>query len=118
MDEIKKMGEEFGVSAQIKDLSDENERLRKEVMTLKKTLEEYGIEEQAYISDIEYICLKGIESLKYIAEAGLLDVDQSKILDTLHKNLRMARGQLEIKEPKGKKKSVGELLKIAGGIDK
>ena len=112
------MQESFTVAAQLSELVKENEELKREIMKLKKTLEEYGITEQAYIDDVEYICLKGIENLKSIADAGLLDVDQSKILDTLHKNLKMARGQLEIKEPKGKRKSVGELLKIAGGLEK
>lgn len=89
--------------------------LEKENLSYKKTLEEYGITDLSPISDVEYICIKGIENLKGIADSGFLSKDDSIILDTLHKNLRSARGQMDKKEPKGKMASEAELLKIVNG---
>jgi hypothetical protein len=102
-----------------KSLAEALERRIKELelenMSYKKTLEEYGITEASPITDVELICIKGIENLKAIAEVGMLSKDDSMVLDVLHKNLRMARGQMEKKEPKGKAQSVDELLKIVDG---
>jgi hypothetical protein len=93
----------------------EMEDLRKENYALKKTLEEYGIEGYSPISEIEYICIKGIDDLKKLANTlGLTEAD-TKMLDTLHKNLRMARGKMDKKELPDKTESVEDLLSIING---
>ena len=85
---------------------------------MRKTMEEYGIDEVSPINDVEYICYKTIEDLKKIADTVGFTQDDAKILDIVHKNLRQARGEIEIKEPKSKKATVGELLKIVNKQDK
>lgn len=97
----------------IEALKKEIDDLKKENMRLHKTLEEYGIEEQSPISDIEFICVNEIKKLKAVSQLEELTMDHVKNLDTLAKNLRMARGEFNKKEPiKGAKQSVAELLKI------
>lgn len=94
------------------ELVDEVVSLQKEVLRLRKTLESYGIEEEMHITNIEYICQKEIDNLKVQAMIGGLTSDQAKTFDILHKNLRMARGNIDKKEPPGKTLSEGELLKL------
>lgn len=113
MTDLDEMEKAFATSAREQELMEEIEALKKELAVKQKTLEEYGIEDEAIMSDVEYICIKGIEKLKPVAEAGMMDTDQAKVFDTLHKNLRMARGSLEKKDPKGKQKPLAELIKIA-----
>jgi hypothetical protein len=92
--------------------------LTKEVLRLRKQLETYGIEEEMHITNVEYICQKGLDDLKLLAMQGGLDSDATKTLDLLHKNLRMARGNLAKKETPGKTVSEAELLKLVNGKDK
>jgi tRNA splicing endonuclease len=98
--------------------SDDTDSLRREVFVLRKTLEEYGAEQYSILSDIEYICSKGISDLKKISETTGLTLDDTKTLDLLHKNLRAARGKLNMKESKHKLKSVDDLLKLVDGDNK
>lgn len=98
-----------------RELREEINNLKLENMKLNKTLEEYGITEISPITDVEYVCIKGIQDLKLLADSVGLTQDDSKILDTLHKNLRMARGKMEVKTPKGAEKSVEELMSIVEG---
>ncbi len=112
---IDDMEKKFEDQLMMDDLANRIKELEKENLSYQKTLEEYGITDKSPITDVEYICIKGIGNLKAIAEAGMLSKDDSMVLDTLHKNLRMARGQMEKKEPKGKAKSVEELLRIVDG---
>ena len=111
MDEIDNMQKEFRIKALVKQLQDEMEELKRDNYALRKSLVEYGIEEEAYIDEVEYICVKGIDDIKSIVDGRGLEHEDVKNLDILHKNLRMAR-KIEIKEPKGKQKSVAELLSI------
>lgn len=116
---MKDLEEAFESKSHNQLLQDKIEKLEKENMELKKTLEEYGIDETSPITDVEYICIKSIESLKTLAENGVpLSESDTKVLDVLHKNLRLARGQMEKKEPKGKALSEEELLKIAGNVER
>lgn len=94
------------------------EGLQKEVLKLRKTLESYGIMEEVHITNIEYICQKSIDDLKLKAMHGGLDNEDAKILDLLHKNLRMARGQLAKKEAPGKVASEAELLRLVNNDKK
>ena len=109
--EIENVGE-------IKVLKEELREAEKKILGLYKTLEEYGIDEYSPITDVEYICTKGILDLKAIADGMGLTQDDAKTLDILHKNLRMARGKIEVKEPKGKAQTVEQLLRIVEGEKK
>ena len=88
---------------------------RKENAEMRKTLEEYGVVELSPITDVEYICMKGIEDLKKLAYGMGLSQDDAKTLDILHKNLRQARGKLDTKIPKSKRKTMADLLSIVEG---
>ena len=107
--------DELEDKAKAVELVDDIVSLHKEVLRLRKTLESYGIEEEMHITNIEYICQKELDNLKVQAMVGGLTSDQAKVFDLLHKNLRMARGHLDKKEPPGKALSEGELLKLVKG---
>jgi len=96
-------------------LSDNVEELQKEILRLRKIVESYGIEEEMHITNVEYVCQKGIDNLKHMAMRGQLDSDGTKALDILHKNLRMARGPIAKRELPGKKATEEQLLKIVDG---
>lgn len=92
--------------------------LTKEVLRLRKIIESYGLEEEMHITNVEYICQKGLDDLKILAMRGGLDSDATKTLDLLHKNIRMARGNLAKKEAPGRTASEAELLKLVNGKSK
>jgi len=104
--------ETLEVKAKEASLSNSVEELQKEVLRLRKTLESYGIKEEMHVTNVEYICQKGIDDLKHAAMSGLLDSDMTKVFDLLHKNLRMSRGPLNKKEVPSKKTTEAELLRI------
>lgn len=86
--------------------------LEKEILSLRKTLEQYGIETVTPIEDVEYICIQGIKKLIALSENVGLTKDEATTLDTLHKNLRIARGQMEKKELDDKVTDIKDLIKI------
>jgi hypothetical protein len=73
-------------------------------------------EDVSNISDVEAICLAEINKLKVISDKGILSLEDTKVLDLLHKNLLLARGKPteEKKDKKRGAKSVAELLSIVG----
>lgn len=97
------------------DLRSVIEDLKRENLELKKTLWEYGIEDISEMSDEEFICLSEIAKLKKISENDNLSEQEVRTFDLLNKNLRLIRGQVEKKTPKGKKMSKEDLLKIVDG---
>lgn len=103
---------DFKESIQSNNSENKIKELEKEILALRKTLEEYGIETVSPIDDVEYICVKGIEKLKALSENVGLNKDEANTLDILHKNLRIARGNMEKKEIKGKTTDIKDLLKI------
>jgi hypothetical protein len=105
------------VKAKEVSLSNDIEKLHKQIISLRKILETYGINEEMHITNIEYICQKGIDDLKHLAMEGGLDSDATKTLDLLHKNLRTARGKLNKKDVPGKATAESELLRIVNGKD-
>jgi len=111
MDDTKQMEKDFKIKALVEQLKKELEEVKKKNYSLRRTLVEYGIEDESTIDEVEYICVKGIEDIKMLADGPGLEHEDVKNLDILHKNLRMAR-KIETKEPKGKAKSVKELLSI------
>lgn len=99
-------------------MSENIDDLQKEIISLRKTLEKYGIKEELHVTNIEYICQKGISDLSKLAQSGGLTQDDAKTLDILHKNLRMVRGNLDKKEVPGRAATEAELLKIVKNDDK
>lgn len=98
---------------EIAELKEQNIELTREVLRLRKTLEEYGIEEEAHICNIETICQTELERYAELVLNGHeLTEPEAKKLDLLHKNLRMARGKLDKKEVPGKAMKAEDLLKI------
>lgn len=105
--------------ADIAYLMEKNNELELENEKLKKTLLDNGIQDNkiSLLSDVEVICVLEIKKLKVLSEKGLLNNNEVKALDILHKNLLQARG-LYKNETKDSKKSgpkeVADLLKIVG----
>ena len=93
-------------------LSEDITKLQKEILSLRKTLESYGITEEMHITNIEFICQKEIDNLKKLSMTRGLTSDDAKVFDILHKNLRMARGNIDKKEIPGRAANEAELLKI------
>jgi hypothetical protein len=109
--------DDLEVRAKEVSLSNDVETLQKEVLKLRKLLETYNIVEEMHITNVEYVCQKGIDNLKHMALTGMLDSDATKALDILHKNLRMARSDFAKKEKPSKKTSEAELLRIVNGTE-
>jgi hypothetical protein len=114
-DDIEKMQDSFELEAlksKISQLEAENDDLR-------KTLRVYGIEESEKVSDIEAICVKQLRLFREMSDSGIpLSNDDAKIVDIMHKNLKMALGKEDKKSPKGKEYTVGELISIVEAKEK
>jgi hypothetical protein len=108
MDDLEEKAKEVALPHNIEDLE-------KEIIRLRKTLESYGITQEMHITNVEYICQKAIDDMKKLAMNGGITSDDAKILDILHKNLRMARGNIAKKEAPGKAASEADLLRIVSG---
>jgi len=113
--ELQKIASEPEVKSESEILNDQISELKRQNLNLKRTLWEYGIEDESEISDEEYICLVQIERLKDMAMIADLSEQEVRIFDLLNKNLRMIRGGVEKKAVKGKLMSKGDLLKIVDG---
>ena len=98
-------------------LIDEVEELEKRVFLLEKIIRdnELGHLLEQSISDEEYICVKGIDSVKKLATNESLTKDDVAMFDTLDKNLNTIRGIQPKKEKKEKPKSRDELISIIKG---
>lgn len=86
-----------------------------ELVKAKSILEDNDlIEDLPSISDTEAICINEIRKLKLASDAGILTLEDIKILDLLHKNLLLATGKVveHKKEKKRGVKTVAELLSI------
>lgn len=87
--------------------------LEAEIDDLRKTLRVYGIEDTEKVSDIEAICVKQLRLFREMSDSGIpLSNDDAKIVDIMHKNLKIALGKEDKKVPKGKEYSIGELISI------
>lgn len=106
------------LESQSKEVINKLNSLKLENAKLRLLLQENGIAEDGLssISDVEAICIDQIKKLKDIATNGLLSETDTKILDILYKNLRLARGLTVEKQTdkKAKKASTEELFKIIG----
>ena len=108
-DELEKMQNSF----ELKALREQISELEAEIDDLRKTLRVYGIENTEKVSDIEAICVKQLRLFREMSDSGVsLSNDDAKIVDIMHKNLKIALGKEEKKTPKGKEYTVGELISI------
>lgn len=118
MKKVEDLLDDLEVKAKEVTLPHDIDSLRKEVVRLRKLLETYGIEDEMHITNVEYICQKTIDDLKVLTMNGGMDSDQAKVFDLMHKNLRMARGNIAKKETPGKASSEAELLRIVSDSKK
>lgn len=104
--EMQKSFEEASLRKQIKEL-------QAEIDDLRKTLRVYGIEDTEKVSDIEAICVQQLRIMRDLSENGVqLSNDDAKIVDIMHKNLKIALGKEDKKSPKGKEYTTAELISI------
>lgn len=100
-----------------KDLEAEVIALEKKVFTLEKIIRENNLANLLTqpMSDEEYICSKGIESIKKLVMNEIQTKDDINIFDVLYRNLNTIRGIKAGSKPKEKAKSKEELLSIVEG---
>lgn len=106
LEEIKKLKDDC------KKMSDVLQKVQTDATKMELTLKKNGLLEQvSEITDEEAICVEQITRLKEVSALRSFTETESKILDILHKNLRMARGQtVENAGKKNKNYSKEELL--------
>lgn len=105
----------------------ELDALRKKISELEKEVYKYQqiirdndleVEDLPDMSDEEYICISQIARLRDQSEGMAFDQEQTKIFDTLVKDLNLIRGGSKGKKLKNKKKlPIEELKLIARGDD-
>ena len=88
---------------EIKALRDENKNLRNEITKLHILMKEADLEvDISMVSDEESICIQQLKRLRDLSENNQLTKDEVQILDILHKNLKIARGEEVRVKTKGK----------------
>lgn len=107
-------------------------RTRKELLELKAKVAKYEeilkendlLDAVPTISDTEALCVKQLAKYREVVDKGIpLSMEDTKIIDLLHKNLLLARGKSVPAEDGRKKKKkedtvdVAKLLQIAGSKD-
>lgn len=100
-----------------KDLEAEVIELEKKVYTLEKIIRENNLANLLTqpMSDEEYICAKGIESIKKLVMNEIQTKDDINIFDVLYRNLCTIRGIKVEKKPKEKPKTQAELYGLITG---
>lgn len=113
VDNIIGMEAEYMISA----LQDKISNLEKENLRLRQLLQENDVIVEGFptVSDEEYICVLQIKKLRSLADEGIYTTDDAKVLDLLHKNLKLARGEVTMEGKRKKKLGASELLKIVDG---
>ncbi len=91
------------------------EELQKRLYTCEKIVRTNGLEEflDNKISDEEYICLNGMETIKLLVTNKTFGKDDINMFDVLYRNLNIIRGIKPSKKEKPKTHS--ELLSIVKG---
>lgn len=102
---------------EIKDLKEKLTESNKEILSLNRTLQTYGIIDVTEITDIEYICHTQIKELKDSATNGELIKEQVENLDRIVKILNREWSGIKKKEIKSHEKDISKLLKIASNND-
>lgn len=92
-------------------------KLELEIIKLETVIKENEWDDTRDISDTEAICIQQIRRLKDKSAYSEFCEADAKILDILHKNLRMARGEVTLgdRSKKAKKMSNEELFRLVGG---
>lgn len=98
-------------------LIDEVEELEKKVFAYEKVLRDNDLSHfiERPMSTEEYICIKGIDSLRKLAVNESLTKDDVNMFDVLYRNLNTIRGIKPDKVKKEKPKSREELISIIKG---
>lgn len=108
-DEFEQMQDSFELAQKNKQIKE----LEAEIDDLRKTLRIYGIHDTEKVSDIEAICVKQLRMYREMSDSGIpLSNDDAKIVDLMHKNLKIALGKEDKKTPKGKEYTSAELISI------
>lgn len=104
-------------------------RTRKELLELKAKAERYEqilkendlLDSVPTTSDTEILCVKQLAKYREVVDKGIpLTMEDTKIIDLLHKNLLLARGKSvpaedgRTKKKKEEKVDVAKLLQLAG----
>ena len=101
---------------EVQNLKAELQRLEKIVYSYEKIIRENGLSDQLdkTISDEEYICLRGIETIKELVANKIQTKDDINMFDVLYRNLNTIRG-IKVDKKKEKPKTREELLSIIKG---
>lgn len=104
-------------SQELKELKAENERLEKLAFQYESIIRKGGLAEELNkeFSDEEYICVKGIETIKQLVMNQIQTKDDINMFDILYRNLNTIRGIKVGNVKKEKPKSRDELLKVIKG---
>lgn len=91
--------------------------LEKKVFTLEKIIRQNGFQDELpnVISDEEYICLKGMETIKKLVLNEIQTKDDINMFDVLYRNLCIIRGIKVPKKEKEKPKTKEELYSVIKG---
>lgn len=115
MDDLINLEFEF----EIKLLREQIQEQEKQIKELKRIIHENElgdeIGEPRPISPEEEICVQGIEQILELVKNKAQTSNDIRDFDTLHKNLRMIRGQSIESKGRQKKVQIGDLLKIVEG---
>lgn len=104
-------------SQEVKELKAENERLEKLAFKYEAIIRKGGLADELDkdFSDEEYICVKGIETIKKLVMNQIQTKDDVNMFDILFRNLTVIRGIKVGNIKKEKPKSREELLKVIQG---
>lgn len=90
------------------------EEFQKQIYALEKIVRSNGLEEllPAKISDEEFICINGIDTIKMLVFNKIFTKDDINMFDVLYRNLNIIRGIKGSNQKKEKAKSHAELLQL------
>jgi len=111
-------GKEEAVDTQlVQELKAEKLRLEKLAFKYENIIRVNGLEKSLdkEFSDEEYICVKGIETIKMLIINQIATKDDVNMFDVLYRNLNVIRGIKSSNVKKEKPKSREELLKVING---
>ena len=105
----------YKLEMNIQRLTDELRRITTKCTKLEIVATDNGLlEEVGSVSDAEAICVEQLKKMKDLSEMVVFSKDDATVMDILHKNLKLARGEKLPKDSRAKVKnySGAELLEI------
>lgn len=110
-------GSSVDESQEVKELKAELEKLEKLNFKYEKIIRDNGFADQLNkeFSDEEYICSKGIQTIKALVFNQIATKDDINMFDVLYRNLNTIRGIASKNIKKEKPKSREELISIIKG---